>query len=66
MPFVIDINPVALDLAGIDIRWYGLVLVAAHGGRGGGHEAHDVEEPDDTGPDTRAATAVDRPHGGCH
>lgn len=37
-----------------------------HGGRGGGHEAHDVEEPDDTGPDTRAATAADRPRGGCH
>lgn len=37
-----------------------------HGGRGGGHEAHDVEGPNDTGPDMRAATAVDRPPGGCH
>ena len=29
MPFVIDLDPVALSLAGVDIRWYGLLLVAA-------------------------------------
>ena len=29
MPFVIDIDPVALVLFGIPLRWYGLILVAA-------------------------------------
>ncbi len=29
MPFVLDINPVAFSLAGIPIRWYGLILVVA-------------------------------------
>lgn len=29
MPFVINIDPIAFSLAGIDIRWYGLLLVAA-------------------------------------
>lgn len=29
MPFVIDLDPVALSLAGVEIRWYGLLLVAA-------------------------------------
>jgi hypothetical protein len=37
-----------------------------HGGHGAGHEAHAAEEPDETGPDAGPATAVDRPHGGCH
>ena len=43
-----------------------------HGGRGPGHEAHDVEESDGTaslnGPASGApaGAAVDRPHGGCH
>lgn len=31
MPFVIDLNPVAFNLLGIPIRWYGLILVAAAG-----------------------------------
>lgn len=31
MPFVIDIDPVAFTLAGIPVRWYGLILVAAAG-----------------------------------
>lgn len=29
MPFVIDIDPVALTLLGLPIRWYGLILVVA-------------------------------------
>ena len=29
MPFVIDIDPVAFNLLGIPIRWYGLILVVA-------------------------------------
>ncbi len=29
MPFVIDIDPVAITLAGIPVRWYGLILVGA-------------------------------------
>lgn len=29
MPFVIDVDPVALTLFGIPVRWYGLILVAA-------------------------------------
>lgn len=29
MPFVIDIDPVAFRLAGIDIRWYGITLLVA-------------------------------------
>lgn len=29
MPFVIDVDPVAFDLVGIPIRWYGLILVGA-------------------------------------
>jgi phosphatidylglycerol:prolipoprotein diacylglycerol transferase len=29
VPFVIDVDPVAVTLAGIDIRWYGLILVVA-------------------------------------
>ncbi len=29
MPFVIDIDPVAFRVAGVDIRWYGLTLVLA-------------------------------------
>ena len=29
MPFVIDIDPVAIQLAGIPVRWYGIILVAA-------------------------------------
>ncbi len=29
MPFVIDINPVAFSIAGVDVRWYGLTLVLA-------------------------------------
>jgi phosphatidylglycerol:prolipoprotein diacylglycerol transferase len=29
MPFVIDIDPVALTLLGIPVRWYGLTLLAA-------------------------------------
>lgn len=31
MPFVIDLDPVAFNLLGIPIRWYGLILVAAAG-----------------------------------
>ena len=31
MPFVIDIDPVAFTLAGIPVRWYGLILVGAAG-----------------------------------
>ena len=31
MPFVIDIDPVAFNLLGIPVRWYGLILVAAAG-----------------------------------
>lgn len=29
MPFVIDIDPVAFNLLGIPVRWYGLILVGA-------------------------------------
>ncbi len=29
MPFVVDIDPVALTILGIPIRWYGLILVVA-------------------------------------
>lgn len=29
MPFVIDIDPVAFDILGVPVRWYGLVLVVA-------------------------------------
>jgi len=29
VPFVIDVDPVALTLVGISVRWYGLILVAA-------------------------------------
>src|SRR5574338_91859 len=29
MPFVIDVDPVALNLLGIPVRWYGLILVVA-------------------------------------
>ena len=29
MPFVIDLDPVAFTLAGIPVRWYGLILVGA-------------------------------------
>lgn len=29
MPFVIDIDPVAFNLLGIPVRWYGLILVVA-------------------------------------
>ncbi len=29
MPFIIDIDPVAFRVAGLDIRWYGLTLVLA-------------------------------------
>ena len=29
MPFVIDIDPVAINLLGIPVRWYGLILVVA-------------------------------------
>lgn len=29
MPFVIDIDPVAFDILGVPIRWYGLILVIA-------------------------------------
>lgn len=29
MPFVIDINPVAIELGGVAIRWYGLTLALA-------------------------------------
>ena len=31
MPFVIDIDPVAFNLLGIPVRWYGLILVVAAG-----------------------------------
>ncbi|MEO8463011.1 MAG: prolipoprotein diacylglyceryl transferase [Chloroflexota bacterium] len=31
MPFIIDIDPVALTLLGFPIRWYGLILVVAVG-----------------------------------
>ena len=31
MPFVIDIDPVAVSLLGLQIRWYGLILVVAAG-----------------------------------
>lgn len=31
MPFVIDIDPVAFTIAGIPVRWYGLILVIASG-----------------------------------
>ena len=31
MPFVIDIDPVALTILGVPVRWYGLILVGAVG-----------------------------------
>ena len=31
MPFVIDIDPVALTVLGLPVRWYGLILVVAAG-----------------------------------
>ena len=29
MPFVIDVDPVAFTVLGIQVRWYGLILVVA-------------------------------------
>ena len=29
MPFVIDVDPVAFTVLGIQVRWYGLIVVVA-------------------------------------